>query len=100
MRAIFMGKHKRSAVGALEHLVRARRGGGGRGGARAEPGDEHDAQRLDLAAERHGLRLATDDELYAEIADGSLGDVDLVLSFLFWKRIRAAADRAGARGAA
>ena len=28
---------------------------------------EHESQRLDLAAERHGLRLATDDELYAEI---------------------------------
>ena len=50
-------------------------------------------QRLDLAAERHGLTLATDDELYAAIEDPSgtaldLKDVDLVLSFLFWKRIR------------
>ncbi len=79
-----MGKHKRSAVGALEHLA-----------AGAEvvavvapgPGDEHESQRLDLAAQRLGLRLASDDDLYAEVADGSLADVDLVLSFLFWKRI-------------
>ncbi len=85
MRALFLGKHKRSAVGALEHLA-----------ARAEvaavvapaAGGEHESQRLDLAAQRLGLRLATDDELYAELADGSLADVDLVLSFLFWKRIR------------
>ena len=83
-----MGKHKRSAALALEHLVEA--------GAEVvavvapEPaGTEHEHQRLDLAANRHGLRLASDDDLYAEIADGSLAGVDLVLSFLFWKRIRA-----------
>ena len=82
-----MGKHKRSATRALEYLVDA--------GAEVvavvapEPGgDEHESQRLDLAARRHNLRPATDDELYAEIADGSLADVDLVLSFLFWKLIR------------
>lgn len=87
MRAVFMGKHKRSAARALEHLVKE--------GAEVvavvapEPsGDEHELQRLDLVAERQGLRLAADDELYAEIEDGSLTDIDLVLSFLFWKRIR------------
>ena len=87
MRAVFMGKHKRSAVGALEHLVSA----GAEVLAVVAPdpaGREHETQRLDLAAEHHGLRLATDDELYAEIEDGTLSDVDLVLSFLFWKRIR------------
>lgn len=83
-----MGKHKRSAVSALEHLVRA----GAEVVAVVAPdpgGSEHDTQRLDLAAQRHGLRLASDDELYAEVADETLADVDLVISFLFWKRIRA-----------
>ena len=82
-----MGKHKRSAANALDHLVQE--------GAEVvavvapEPsGREHELQRLDLVAHRHGLRLAADDELYAEIEDGSLTDIDLVLSFLFWKRIR------------
>jgi len=82
-----MGKHKRSAVLALEHLL----AGGAEVAAVVAPepaGTEHEQQRLDLAAKRHGLRLASDDNLYAEIADGSLTDVDLVLSFLFWKRIR------------
>ena len=83
-----MGKHKRSAALALEHLVEA----GAEVAAVVAPepaGSEHERQRLDLAANRHGLRLTSDDELYAEIEDGSLGGVDLVLSFLFWKRIRA-----------
>lgn len=82
-----MGKHKRSAVGALEHLIE--RGCEVAAVVAPEP-EERKApeQRLDHAAERHGVRLASDDELYAEIDDGSLGDIDLVLSFLFWKRIR------------
>ncbi len=88
MRVILMGKHKRSAVGALEHLTK--------GGcevvavvAPPEPGDATEPQRLDLAAERHGIELTTDHELYARIERGELPDIDLVLSFLFWKRIRA-----------
>lgn len=82
-----MTKHKRSAVGALEHLVA--RGCEVAAVVAPEP-DELAApeQRVDLAAARHGLRLATDDELYAEVEGGLLGDVDLLLSFLFWKRIR------------
>lgn len=87
MRAIFLGKHKRSAVAALE-----------RAAAETEvvavvapepTGEEHESQRLDSAAGRLGLRLATDDQLYEEIEDGTLAEVDMVLSFLFWKRIRA-----------
>ena len=83
-----MGKHKRSAVGALEHLV-------DRGVevvavvAPPEPGGAADSQRLDRAAERSGVELTSDDELYARIERGELTDVDLVLSFLFWKRLRA-----------
>ena len=88
-----MGKHKRSAVGALEHLVE-------RGShvaavvAPEQPGLAAPEQRLDLAASRHGIPLATDGDLYAAIEDPGgtridLEGVDLVLSFLFWKRIRA-----------
>lgn len=88
MRAILMGKHKRSAVGALEHLVR-------RGVdvvavvAPPDPAGAADLQRLDRVAELNGIELTTDDELYARIERGELDDVDLVLSFLFWKRLRA-----------
>jgi len=50
-------------------------------------------QRLDLAAERRGLTLVGDEALYAAIEDPAaaaidLEGIDLVLSFLFWKRIR------------
>jgi methionyl-tRNA formyltransferase len=87
VRAILMGKHKRSAVGALEHLVR-------RGVevvvvvAPPQPGGADETQRLDLAARRHGIELVGDEELYGRAERGELADVDLVLSFLFWKRIR------------
>jgi methionyl-tRNA formyltransferase len=87
MRALLMGKHKRSAVGALDHLVR-------RGVdvvavvAPSDPAGAAESQRLDLAAHRHAIELTTDDELYERVERGELGDVDLVLSFLFWKRIR------------
>jgi len=92
VKVVFMGKNKRSAVGALEHLVQ-------RGCnvaavvAPEQPGPVAPEQRLDLAASRHGIPLATDDELYSEIeepgsTDLTLRGVDLVVSFLFWKRIR------------
>ena len=85
MRAIFMGKSKRSAVRALEHLVET----GWEVPAVVAPGPGAGAaegQRLDLAAARLGLPLVADDDLYADI--GGQGKVDLVVSFLFWKRIR------------
>jgi methionyl-tRNA formyltransferase len=83
-----MGKHKRSAARALEHLVER---GCEVATVVAPPPEEGtlDSQRVDLVAERHGLRQASDDDLYARIEEGSLGGVDLVASFLFWKRIRA-----------
>jgi len=95
LRAIFMGKHKRSAVAALEYLMQ-------RGidvpavVAPDDPGDAADEQRLDLAAERHGLKLRSDDDLYQ--GDASLEGLDLVLSFLFWKRIRRPLIEAGRIG--
>jgi methionyl-tRNA formyltransferase len=80
-----MGKNKRSVARALEHLVE--RGCEVVAVVAAEP-DRHTRpeQRVDLVAERHGLRLASDEDLYAGAVD--LADVDLVISFLFWKRIR------------
>lgn len=86
-----MGKHKRSAVDGLEHLLAT---GWDVATVVAPPPDDRAAevQRLDLAAERAGVPLASDDDLYAAIAgDPSRADVteiDTVFSFLFWKRIR------------
>lgn len=87
MRAVLMAKHKRSAVGALDHLVRR----GVEVAAVVAPpaaGEADDSQRLDLTADRHGIELVSDEELYARAESGELAGVDLVLSFLFWKRIR------------
>jgi methionyl-tRNA formyltransferase len=84
VRALFLGKHKRSAARALDWLVE--QGVDVPAVVAAEPDDwTHPEQRLDLVAERHGLRLASDRELYEEPLD----DVDLAISFLFWKRIEA-----------
>lgn len=82
MKVVLLGKHKRSAVGALEHLVA--RGCDVRAVvAPPDQGGAAPAQRLDEAARRHGIALATEDEVYAAVEP-----VDLVLSFLFWRRIR------------
>lgn len=92
MKVVFMGKCKRSSARALQWLVD--QGCDVAAVVAAEPGElTRDDQRPDLVARRHGLPLATDDELYGALGDpGSspldLSGVDLVLSFLFWKRIR------------
>jgi len=105
-----MGKHKRSAVGGLQHLLAT--------GwevvtvvAPADPGDAAEEQRLDLAAERAGVPLMSDDDLYAAIENpgsAAIGDpasaavdltnIDAVFSFLFWKRIRQPLIDLGAAG--
>ena len=83
MRAVFMGKNKRSAARALDWLV-------DQGVevvavvAREPDRFTRDEQRVDLVAERHGLPLVEDTELYAHPPQ----DVDVVISFLFWKLIR------------
>ena len=92
MRAVLLGKHKRSAVAALDHLL-ARGVEVAAVVAPQDPGGAVAEQRLDLAADRSSLPLVTDELLYATIADPAaavlnLDGVDLVLSFLFWKRIR------------
>lgn len=91
-RAIFMGKDKPSAVAALRHLVES----GVDVVCVVAPGLP-DTPSLADAARDLGLPLATDTSLYDRLAGddqaapgvGPLDDIDLVLSFLFWKRIRA-----------
>jgi len=83
VRAIFLGKNKRSAARALDWLV----GEGTEVIAVVAPDPDEltvESQRLDLVAGRHGLPLVSDDELYA----APPADVDVVISFLFWKLIR------------
>jgi methionyl-tRNA formyltransferase len=78
-----MAKCKRSAARALDWLVAE--GVDVVAVVASEPDAfTRDEQRVDLAAERHGLALVRDEELYAAPPD----DVDVVVSFLFWKRIR------------
>jgi methionyl-tRNA formyltransferase len=85
VKVVFLGKNKRSAARALELLVE--RGCELRGVVAQQPDRfTRDEQRLDLVAERHGLRLVSEDELYASVDD--LRDTDVVVSFLFWNRIR------------
>ena len=78
-----MAKCKRSAARALDWLVGE---GADVAAVVASEPDEftRDEQRVDLVAERHGLPLVSDEELYRSPPS----DVDLVVSFLFWKRIR------------
>jgi methionyl-tRNA formyltransferase len=78
-----MGKCKRSAARALDWLVE--QGVEVAAVVASEPDRfTREEQRVDLVAERHGLRLVGDEDLYAEPPE----DVDVVISFLFWKRIR------------
>jgi methionyl-tRNA formyltransferase len=83
MRVVFMGKSKRSAVRALDWLVE--RGVEVPAVVAPDPDpDLHDSQRLDTFARERALPLLTEAELYAAPPE----DVDLVVSFLFWNRIR------------
>jgi methionyl-tRNA formyltransferase len=86
-----MAKNKRSARRALEHLLEL----GWEVCAVVAPTSEPDtpaAQSVDRAAAEHGLRLASESELYAQLSGDDQGlaldEVDLVVSFLFWNRIR------------
>ena len=78
-----MAKCKRSAARALDWLVAE--GAEVVAVVAAEPDAlTREEQRVDLVAERHGLPLVSDEELQ----DAPPDDVDVVISFLFWKRIR------------
>jgi methionyl-tRNA formyltransferase len=87
VRALFLGKSKRSAARALDWLVE---GGCEVAAVVASEPDEWTVreQRLDLVARAHGLPLVSEAELYEAAGGGRLGDVDVVISFLFWNRIR------------
>ncbi len=85
MNVVYLAKHKRSAARALGWL--AERGCDVRAVVVPHPGEhDHPSQRTDVVAERHGLPLVGEEGLYDSLA--SLGDVDLVLSFLYPRRIR------------
>ena len=92
MRVLFMGKHKRSAARALAHLVEC--GCELPAVVAPEPDDSvHPDQRLDLVAQANGLPLVSDEDVYAALADPDgaalpLRELDLVVSFLFGRRIR------------
>lgn len=78
-----MAKSKRSAARALEWLVE--QGWELPAVVASEPDRwTRPEQRVDLVAERHGLPLVSEEGLYASPPE----DVDLVVSFLFWKLIR------------
>jgi methionyl-tRNA formyltransferase len=88
-----MAKCKRSAARALEWLVA--QGVEVAAVVASEPDElTREEQRVDLVAERHGLPLVSDGELYASPP----ADVDVVVSFLFWKRIREPLLSLGATG--
>ena len=93
MRAIFMGKNKQSVVDALEYLARS---SVEIAVVVAPPDDEPglDGAQLGRVARSRGLPVVSDLELYAALEDPSslpavdLREIDVVLSFLFWKKIR------------
>ncbi|HKP21541.1 MAG TPA: formyltransferase family protein [Thermoleophilaceae bacterium] len=83
MRVVYMAKAKRSAARALDWL--AVEGAEVVAVVAGEPDEfTRDDQRVDLVAERHGLPLVSGEELYASPPD----DVDVVISFLYWRLIR------------
>ena len=92
MKAVFMGKCKRSAASALDWLLA--QGCEVAAVVCAQPDAfTRPEQRLDLVARNRGLPLVSDDDLYAALAapgasELDLEGVDVVISFLFWKRIR------------
>jgi methionyl-tRNA formyltransferase len=83
MRAVFMAKSKRSAARALDWLVES---GCDVAAVLASEPDRwtQEEQRVDLVADRHGLPLVTEEHLYADPP----ADVDVVISFLYWRLIR------------
>lgn len=96
MRFIFLGK-KPGSVQALEYLFAK----GAEVAVVVAPPNEaelHWSPKLSDAARDHGITLATSNELYQCIADpdhpprpelaGCVRDIDFVVSFLFWEKIR------------
>jgi methionyl-tRNA formyltransferase len=83
MRVVYMAKSKRSGARALEWL--AVEGVDVAAVVASEPDEfTREDQRVDLVAKHHGFELVSDEHLYESPPE----DVDLVISFLFWNRIR------------
>ena len=94
MNVIYMAKNKNSAIDGLLHLINS--------GVHVsvvvgpEKLSSMDSQRIIDVASEHNIPTTSDDELYECLRDGpqsnnfgfSLDEIDLVISFLFWKRIR------------
>jgi len=86
MNVVYLAKNKRSAARCLEEVVS--RGCAVGAVVVGEPSPlDHESQRVDLVAERHGLPMVSEEELYA-LAPELDGRVDLVLSVLYPRLIR------------
>ncbi len=86
MNVVYLAKNKRSAARCLEEVVQ--RGCEVSAVAVGEPSPvDAESQRVDLVAERHGLPMLSEEELYALAAEAE-GRVDLVLSVLYPRLIR------------
>ena len=83
MRVVYLGKDKPSVTRGLRFLVEK----GVELAAVVAPPDGDGTSDLATTASNLGLPVCTDDDLYQRIDAGEL-EVDLVVSFLYWKRIR------------
>lgn len=93
MRVIFMGKNKPAVLDGLRFLIRRNIDVA----VVVAPGEREPAlggHRLADVAREFGIPTASDEELYTHLsqpaahAPYSLAGIDLVISFLFWRRIR------------
>lgn len=90
MRVIFMGRRVH-AVAALEWLATRHEVVRVVAPTELEPETPSYSPPLREVARARGLAVTTDVDLYEEISDPAspLGEIDLVISYLFWKRIKA-----------
>jgi hypothetical protein len=94
VRVVYMAKAKRSAARALEWL--ASRAWTSRRSWRASPTSSRaTSSAWTWSPSGAACRSVSDEELYASPPE----DVDLVVSFLFWKRIGSRSCRSGGRAA-
>lgn len=85
MRAIYLGKDKPAAITGLRFLVE----NGIEVAAVVGPeGTGRPSATLSGVASSLGIPTESDEGVYERIASGELREIDVVVSFLFWKRIR------------
>lgn len=83
MRIIFMGKNKPSVIMALEYLIEKK----AEIVAVVGPEEQHSGGKtLAGVAKKNKIRAIKADDIYGEINE--LKDIDLVISYLFWKKIK------------